>query len=49
MYGLKVLHSGEGIVEVMEPRLRLLVLGGAAKALGVILEPLPVDQQQVAV
>jgi len=44
-----MLHCGEGIVEVVEQRLPLLILRGAAKSLGMILEPLPVDQQQVAV
>ena len=43
-----MLYGGEGIVEVMQENLPLLILRRAAKADGVVFEGLPLHEQEVA-
>lgn len=43
-----MLHDGKWVVEVMKKSSPLLVLGRAPKAFGVILEPVPLHEEQVA-
>src|SRR5437588_12149522 len=44
---LEVLDGREGVVEVVEQRAPLLVLGRPAEAFGVVFEAVPLDQQQI--